>query len=251
MLVSAARTISVLILLIALSTIAQASDDGKTNVYDDFSELLKPSADASVEQQVTVRIKRYMAALLYPVDMSTFTGPDKDEKFRGLIMVLQKQMGAPMSGVLTSDQFNLLAEAAKDISGPLIAPEMGKFVSVKNGILIARGTGTMDDIADPINRVSIVCIKQESTCESRVASFDVQTNMLSLSDLIYYEIKTWTPDRVTAIREHRCGTATMTIDVKAEEITIMSAHGCLNDKPSIWKLTDGFPIAWKLISTVH
>jgi hypothetical protein len=72
----------------------------------------------------------------------------------------------------------------------------------------------MDDIAPPLNRVHIVCFKDEKMCEYREASFDIQTQMLSLNDLIDYEITTWTPERVTAIREHPCGTATMTIDVK-------------------------------------
>jgi hypothetical protein len=67
-----------------------------------------------------------------------------------------------------------------------------------------------------------------------------------------YEIKTWLPSRITAIREHPCGTATMIIDVSAQEVTIVSVpHGdseaCLRRTgPSTWTLVDGFPVVLKL-----
>jgi hypothetical protein len=47
------------------------------------------------------------------------------------------------------------------------------------------------------------------------AGFDPKMYSLTLGDTPY-EIKTWTPSRVTAIREHPCGTALMSIDVKAQ-----------------------------------
>jgi hypothetical protein len=65
-----------------------------------------------------------------------------------------------------------------------------------------------------------------------------------------YEIKTWTPSRATAIREHPCGTASMSIDVQAQAVTIATVPhtdfaGCMEDRPTIWTLVDGMPIAWK------
>jgi hypothetical protein len=184
--------------------------------------------------------------------MSKFVPPDKDEEFRDLIMVLQKEMGDAPTGVLTSDQFNLLSDAANDIEERWIAPDIAKFVTMKDGtLLMAGGTGAMDDIADPINKVQIVCTNQDAICEFTEATIDLEARLLSLNGFIYYDINTWTSDRVTAIREHPCGTATMTIDVKSQNVTIMGAsHGsvgaCLNNKPSIWTLTDGFSVAWSL-----
>jgi hypothetical protein len=241
------------LLVLSLSTIAQASEEGGQNVYDVFRQWLKPSPDASVDEQVTARIKRHMANLLYPVDMASFVGPDKDEKFRDLIMVLQKQLNAPPTGILTSSQFDLLQKASQDVDASLVVSGQQKFISrVSDGnMLTAVGTGTMDDIAFPINKVHIVCIKQEASCEYREASFDLKTQMLDLNDLIYYDIKTWAADRITAIREHQCGTATMTIDVKAQDVTIVGVShsgsaSCRNEQPSVWRLVDGFPVAWKL-----
>src|SRR5262245_42668397 len=95
----------VLMLLIALSAAAWADDkQAQRNVYDvfrEFREVLIPSAGASIDETVTARIKRHMADLLYPVDMSSFVRPEMDAKFRELIIGLQKQMGEPATGILT------------------------------------------------------------------------------------------------------------------------------------------------------
>ena len=100
-------------LLIFLFTISPAFAD-EQNVYDFFRQL--PNADnAIVDEQTTALIKRHMATLLYPVDMGSFTRPEKDAKFREQVIALQKQMGAPATGIVTLDEFGRLAEAARDI----------------------------------------------------------------------------------------------------------------------------------------
>jgi hypothetical protein len=247
---------AILVYLIALSCAAWADDkQGQRNIYDVFHEVLKTSPNASVDEQVTAFIKRDMAQLLYPVDMTSFSPPDKDEKFRDLIGVLQKQMGTQATGILTADQFDRLGEASREIDAPLRVSPQGKIVFMtKDGSMVsAVGTGSMDDIAIPINKVHIVCLKREKSCEYREASLDRRPSMdmLNLDDLVYYDIKTWTPNRITAIREDRCITALMTIDLSAQEVTIASVpHTNLTDcrtrGPSSWKLVDGFPVAWKL-----
>jgi hypothetical protein len=78
-------------LLIFLFAISPAFADDQ-NVYDFFRQL--PSSDrAIVDEQTTALIKRHMANLLYPVDMSSFARPETDAKFREQIIALQKQMG--------------------------------------------------------------------------------------------------------------------------------------------------------------
>jgi hypothetical protein len=71
----------VLTFLIALSTAAWADDkQDQKNVYDVFREWMKPSSGATEDEQVTARIKRSMANLLYPVDMSSFARPDQERR---------------------------------------------------------------------------------------------------------------------------------------------------------------------------
>jgi hypothetical protein len=88
-------------------TCIQADDsEARKNVYDFFRQLDdSPGSTSTGDERVTARIKSHMAKLLYPVDVSSFVGPDKDVKFRSLIMLLQKQMGASATGVLTYGQF--------------------------------------------------------------------------------------------------------------------------------------------------
>jgi hypothetical protein len=84
----------IVIALFVISTGAFADEQKKqVNVYDDFRQLGNLSAEVTVDEEVTAQIKRYMANLLYPVDMSSLNRPDKDAKFRDLIIILQQQMG--------------------------------------------------------------------------------------------------------------------------------------------------------------
>jgi hypothetical protein len=84
-------------LLSSVDVGAFADDRSQTNVYDEFRHLGAPSPNVTVDEQVTALIKRSMANLLYPVDMSSLVSPDKDTKFRDQIIVLQQQMGGPAS----------------------------------------------------------------------------------------------------------------------------------------------------------
>jgi hypothetical protein len=247
---------AVVIFLLAFSTTAWAVDErDQRNVYDIFREWLQPSAGATVDEQVTAWIKRHMANLLYRVDMASFARPEKDQKFRDVIMVLQKQMGVPATGILTSNQFDRLAVAAHNVDDAPVLLPLKKLVTVaKDGTwVVASGTGTMDGLANPINKVHIYCFKPDNTCEVRTAGFNPDNHMVDLDDLISYEIKTWTRQRVTAINEAPCLTATMTVDVTAESVTIVyvpaaGSQYCRQkpwtlDKPEIWTLVDGEPIA--------
>src|SRR5262245_47922978 len=114
------RVITLFTALIALSTVAFAQDNKQTNIYDDFRELMKPLPNATVDEQITALIKRPVANLLYPVDMSSLAPPDKDPKFRDLI-AMQQQMGDPPTGVLTTDQFSRLSQASHNVDRKLIA----------------------------------------------------------------------------------------------------------------------------------
>ena len=67
-------------LLIFLFTISPAFADDQ-NVYDFFRQLAN-SDSAIVDEQTTALVKRHMANLLYPIDMSSLARPETDAKFR-------------------------------------------------------------------------------------------------------------------------------------------------------------------------
>jgi hypothetical protein len=115
-----------------LSLAAWADDrQDQRNVYEVLLETPKIYG-VSTEEEVTARIKRHMANLLYPVDLSSFARPEKDARFRDLVRGLQKQMGELATGILTSGQFNRLAEAARDI-GRLVLALVPQLVAVTAG----------------------------------------------------------------------------------------------------------------------
>ena len=151
------------------------------------------------------------------------------------------------------DQFDRLANAARDLDYRGTFMGMGKFVMRVDGAssVLAVGTGAMEGIANPINITRILCQQADSTCEMNTAEFDLKNGMLSFASPVFYEIKTWRPSRITAIREHPCGTATMAIDIDNGAVTIASVPRadlpfCSKEPPNIWTLVDGFQVAWKI-----
>jgi hypothetical protein len=244
----------VVVFLLVFSGIAWADEkNDRRDVYDVLRESFKPSAGTTLEEDVTSRIKRYMAALLYPVELSSFVRPEKDPKFRHLVVALQNQMGEEATGILTYGQFNRLDDAAHSIDEREVSLGPGTLVyrSDDGNVVGARGTGAMSDLANPINITRLLCSKSEGTCEMSGAEFDLKYGMLISQPPAIYEIKTWGRNRVTAIREHPCGTASLTMDLETKDVTIASVpHAdlsfCSKEPANIWKLVDGFPVAWNI-----
>jgi hypothetical protein len=248
--------VGVLLLVIAVPAIADQKQDefDQKNVYEAFGELkIQPSPGVRLEEDVTSRIKRYMASLLYPVDMTSFGRPEKDSKLRELIVTLQKQMGEATTGALTIGQFLKLQDAARSIDErPVtISPGIMVYRSDDGNLVGAVGTGVMNDLVHPINISRILCTKSDGTCEMSIAEFDHKYSQLFAPAPTIYDVKTWTPNRVTAIREHPCGSAFLTVDVATKDVTITSApHSdlpfCSKEPANIWKLADGFNVSWNL-----
>ena len=181
-------------LLIFLFMISPAFADDQ-NVYDFFRQL--PNSDSAiVDEQTTALIKRHMANLLYPVDMSSLARPETDAKFREQIIALQKQMGVPATGILTQDEFGRLAQAARDMDDRSVGTGIIKRTVVKDGdFASATGTGVTDDVANPlappINISRIVCQRTSSTCELSIAAFNPEDAHLYFYIPWDYRITTW------------------------------------------------------------
>jgi hypothetical protein len=150
-------------------------------------------------------------------------------------------------------QFDRLHEAARDIDGIGVNVPPGKLVYRNDENSVgARGTGVMNGLANPININRMLCVKSEGTCEITAAELDLHTiATLQLLPPTIFNIQSWTSNRITAIREHPCGTATLTVDVDAKDVTITSVPHtdlpfCSKEPANIWKLVDGFPVAWNI-----
>jgi len=238
----------VFMFLIAFSTAAWADDkQDQRNVYDVLREGPQPSAGVTVDEQVTAWIKADMASLLYPVDMSSFVRPEKDAKFRDVIMLLQKQMGAQPTGIMTSNEYDRLAQAARDLEDrPIgLAPQ---FVSMAKDGSWVSASGTVEvGGSHRINHTRIICVRANGTCDMYSASFDPKISFLWL-DLPPdpYVIKVWTSHTIMAVSEGACGVASITINVPTETVAIVDHGNCIDKTPSTSGLIDGKAVAWKI-----
>jgi hypothetical protein len=248
----------ILSMLIALAGVSLSYAGEQRNVYDVFRQFEQAGDSAAIDKQVTALIKRHMANLLYPVDMGSFERPEKDEKFLGLIKILQKQMGVPTTGTLTFDEFNRLEGAASDLDSRFIGAELNKnFYRSSDGEFVsASGVGAKTDKTDPlalpINITRIVCQRRVGTCELNTAEFSPEESQLHFPTPFEYSITTWEPARITALLENPCATEVMSIDIKTEAVGISSVpHGdlpfCAKQGPTNWTLLDdAFPVLFKI-----
>lgn len=255
----------ILVSLIVFSAAYADEMNSQNNVYDFFKKG-GGAPNTTADEEVTAQIKRYMANLLYPVDLSSLNRPDQDAKFRDLIVVLQKQMDVPPTGILTTEQFLKLEEASRGVDGDLILLSTKHVIMDKDGVS-ASGTGMTDagrcsdqpaagcDIGRPINFVRIFCYRARGICERWVATFDPKEPFLFLDSGTEYAIDSWTSSRVTATEHTPCATFLMTIDDQSEQVTIMTVpqpdlSTCKGFRPpvgpSTWKLVDGLPVAQKI-----
>lgn len=239
---------AVLALLLTISTATWAAEDHR-NIYDVFHQWIKPLSEATVDEQGTALIKRYMASLLYPVDMASFERPETDKRFRDAIMMLQAQMGTATTGNLTSDEFDRLAQAARDIEEYPVGLQPGTLVDVAKDASWVAASGTLagGDVTRKINHTRINCIRAEEICHVFSASFDPNTSFLWLNlGPVAYKIEVWTQDTIMAVNKHACGVDTMKIDIPTKTVTIESTGSCVNKARSTYSLTDGGEVARQL-----
>jgi hypothetical protein len=251
-----------LIALIVISTTSFADEGEKweqLDVYDGFRQFSTPLAD----EEVTAQIKRHMANLLYPVDMSSFSKPDNDPKFRDLIMALQQQMGVSPTGILTMDQFKRLEIASRNVDRQFVGVPFPINVNISSDGASADGARIMDvdawssavgdrmpDFdANKLTFARILCFRARGICEMYTAKFHLDDPFLFLELGIEYQINTWTPSRVTARLDAPCSSSLMTMDAKARHVMAVTEPkpNCTGFTPiAPWHLVDGFSVASKL-----
>jgi hypothetical protein len=240
--------LAIVVLLIAPSDIVRADDkQDQENVYEVFRDLEQATANLSVDEQTTVRIKRYMANLLYPVNLSAFDRPEKDHPFLDLIKLLQKQMGVPITGVLTLKQFNTLADASDHINDRHVGVPFKQVGAAADGSwasAVGTAEGISEPLADPINIARFMCIKASKTCILVSASLQrTHGQFLWVDHPDVYDVQSWSDRRIVAIAQQPCGFSLMTMDIIAKKVTV--SIFC-NERPITWKLVEGIPLAWKL-----
>ena len=142
----------------------------------------------------------------------------------------------------------------------------GPFVDVsKTGenLVTVEGTWTRTDltndtIASPLQTSKIECNKEDKRCIEALASVSESTLM---SDVVEYDVQSWTPDAIVMRRDFPCSTEIFTIDLNTKAVT-GAGHRinendlfCKSPSPaepqkerSTWtyRLSNGFQIYWEL-----
>ena len=258
--------------LSSMGAIALTKDDvekmtpeqqGKIDVYEVYRVAIGSQATQSLnlDEVLTKLIKRNMAMLLYPVDMSVFSIPEKDVKFKEHIKQLQKRMDAPQTGLLLKEQFDVLSNAASTLMERKVFPPPGMLISGSiAGQIIAQGTWVMDDDAFPVNYSKIRCEKSEQVCTEVGLSVAMPHQFFSdddfnvmLDEATKYKVVTWESDEVTAVAESLCRKTRLTINTTTKQASLVttdnSKDGCTLPtggnipnlgKPRVATLGDGF-----------
>ncbi len=140
----------------------------------------------------------------------------------------------------------------------------GPFVDViKTGdnLVTVEGTWTRTDLTDdtimnPLQTSKITCSKAENRCTEALASVSDSTLM---SEIVDYDIQSWTPDAIVLRREFPCATELFTIDLNTKAVSgaghrinendlfCKSSSKSQNER-STWtyRLSNGFQVYWGL-----
>jgi hypothetical protein len=204
---------------------------GRLDVYVVMRHFMKNAQAGQVNADglATVMIKQAMAALMYPVDMGSTNGPDRDPKFKDQIKGLQKRMDAPQTGVLLQSQFDRLLAAAKTVQGHRAFPPVGKVViQTTPGRFVAKGTWVTEDDAFPVNYSDIICEREAQSCTMTTIDI-VQPNQIN-SDPDFnvmlstekYAIATWNGDELTAVSESTCRRQRLIVNSSSKQASLLA-----------------------------
>ena len=119
-----------------------------------------------------------------------------------------------------------------------------------------RADLTDDTIANPLQTSKIQCSKAQNRCTEALAS--VSESML-MSEIVEYDIQSWTPDAIVLRKDMPCATELFTIDLNTKAVSGAGHRINENDlfcKPatksqherSTWtyQLSNGFQVYWGL-----
>jgi hypothetical protein len=115
---------------------------------------------------------------------------------------------------------------------------------------------TDDTIANPLQTSKIQCSKTENRCTEALASVSEFTLM---SEIVEYDIQSWTPDAIVLRRDYPCATELFTIDLNTKAVS-GAGHRinenelfCKSTFPSqnqqgawTYSLSSGFQVYWGL-----
>jgi hypothetical protein len=127
-----------------------------------------------------------------------------------------------------------------------------------DGFVTVTGTWTRTDltddtIANPLQTSKIECDKAANRCTEALASVSGTTLM---TDVVDYDIQSWTPDAIVMRKDDLCATEVFTIDLNTKAVTgaghtthetdAFCAMNPSDQKNWTFQLSNGFKTYWEL-----
>jgi hypothetical protein len=213
----------------------------KLDAYVVARQLMKdvPPGQINPDAFTTMRIKQAMAVLMYPVDMSSMIGPDKDLRFRELIKGAQRQMGAAPTGMLLQGELDRLEEAARTLRERRAFPPLGNIVirqTTGSEQIFAKGTWITEDDAFPVNYSEIACARDSQVCTmitidiAQPNQFGSDPDFMAQYSTTTYSVISWDKDEVTALADGSCRRERLIVNSSSKQasliVTDKDPNGC-------------------------
>jgi hypothetical protein len=131
-------------------------------------------------------------------------------------------------------------------------------IKTGDNLVSVEGTWTRTDLTDdtimnPLQTSKIECNKAENRCTEALASV---SGSVLMSDIVEYEVQSWTPDAIVIRKDFPCATELFTIDLNTNAVS--GAGHRINDNSPLCKtdkdekdswtyqLSNGFNVYWGL-----
>ena len=257
--------------LILLLTVFSVNAQGQSR-YDDLSidELENLPKEELDQLPVSIIIAKsgfpeemmrtalaHSFATLYYLDMSQSNFEATSRKF-------QRDIGAPVTGVLTVGQMEQLQKRAETVSKSRISAGSYSSVLINNDAAVAEGTYEIvdDQIAFPTNVARIVCYRAIGTCDETQAIIQDIGGSYFLGHLNEsYKVLSWTPSEIIARAggDTDCRHLTLTLNSRTNEATVVTTNndtsGCdiglggenlpALGRPRVSRLVNGYDVTGK------
>jgi hypothetical protein len=160
-----------------------------------------------------------------------FTG--NDEQQQRWVTQFQHDVGEPETGVLTWGQMDTLGKRSQAVKssdvtvGLPLGDKDGPEIYMTKDFASARGTMIIegDKIAWPLNISNFECYREWGYCyQSGVDITDDAGGYYVNANQTLLSIMSWNEDELIANNEAKCASTTMTINVKAKEVYLITRN---------------------------
>lgn len=231
-----------IIIFLLLVTISYASEDAvkkyRNYTPEQLSKLSKEEISGSVPMMYTMAAQRGLSEgsdLLFGMDLNILMYPGLHD-YKKSVNAFQTDLGDKPTGVLTVWQIHKLEQMAEmqKLSKVLFPDEFFSYISDSSAIV--KGTIKLldENIAYPINHVTIKCFRAEKYCEYDQINLGApkegswsQNFQVIKNDTEYYKVIRWEGESIDGIYDQesgKCRTTSINFNFKTKEFLFITRN---------------------------